>query len=75
MKLTIKARGERFRRAGIAFESGGTEIETDDLTVEQLEALRDETQLVCPSDLDGVIEARFESAPVKGKGKKAEGAS
>lgn len=44
--ITIKSKGERFRRAGIEFTRAGVELNTDDLTPEQTLAIASEPQLV-----------------------------
>ena len=44
--ITVKSKGERFRRAGIEFSRAGVELDTDELTQEQVLAIASEPQLV-----------------------------
>jgi hypothetical protein len=44
-KVTIKSKGERFRRAGIEFTRAGVEVDSADLTPEQMLAIASEPQL------------------------------
>lgn len=46
-KINVKAKTDRgFRRAGLSFNRAGVDIDTKDLTKAQLEAIRDEPNLI-----------------------------
>lgn len=63
--ITIKSKPERLRRAGIEFNRTGVELDTDELTLEQVEAINAEPLLVVVGDVELWAGKRA------GKGKKA----
>jgi len=50
--ITVKSKGERFRRAGIEFSRAGVELDTDELTQEQVDAIQAEPNLVIVGDAE-----------------------
>lgn len=44
--IKVRSKGARFRRAGLAFTSEPIELDTKDLSKEQLEAIQNESMLI-----------------------------
>jgi hypothetical protein len=63
-KITVKSLVDGFRRGGTAFTREGVELDTADLTPEQLKAIKDEPKLV-------VVEHESKSAEKPASGTKA----
>lgn len=60
--LTITARGESFRRAGIRFSGGGTVVDLDTLSLDQLRELRDEPLLAMEREALAALIVELEAA-------------
>jgi hypothetical protein len=67
MKVLIKSADTRFRRAGIEFTRDGVEVDTDDLTEEQIQSINDEPRLSNAGEVEA--DAGDDGAPAAG-GKK-----
>lgn len=53
-KIIVKSRRESFRRAGFEFTRAGRELDTEELSKDQLQAIEDEPQLVvAPATAEG----------------------
>jgi hypothetical protein len=50
--ITVKSKGERFRRAGIEFSRAGIELDTAELTQDQVDAIQAEPNLVIVGDAE-----------------------
>lgn len=75
MKVTIHSKTTHLRRAGLEFTRAGVEIDTDELTPEQAEAINAEPLLVISGDdlkpdPDSEIPGKVQIAGTKKAGKK-----